>query len=413
MKKILSILALALVTLTASAYDLVVGTSTVGTLTFQVEGQEVTVAEAGKVVTVTVTPQQGYSTKKVTAQAYASWGDRKGQRAPGMLNDIVVSGSGNEWTFTMPEANVEVSASYEISMPVPAEETKSEGEGESQAVNNVKVTVEVPDNQKPVTDPVTGITTIPVVAEGVEIPVQEGGTAEAPKEITIKLESITLVGNTEFVVTEVAADAFVSKEPTAVVTKVILPETETPLKIAEGAMQPNDTPIEVLSPLAMLDDYALMPTLKENFEVLKVTAVTKAPEKLWTFSSGVDVVLPEGLSAYIVMVNNGEINYVELTEEQLKLADGRRGIKANNGVLVGGEKDKDYEFVASPGHQKSGTQPATYDAKSYGEQNRLEPVIESKNYPAENYLVLKSNRFHTIRTNASKVKPCKAILRIK
>ena len=56
---------------------------------------------------------------------------------------------------------------------------------------------------------------------------------------------------------------------------------------------------------------------------------------------------------------------VPLEEEQLKLKDGRRGIKANNGVLIAGEKDNTYEIVASPGNQESGTKPATEDADIY------------------------------------------------
>ena len=38
---------------------------------------------------------------------------------------------------------------------------------------------------------------------------------------------------------------------------------------------------------------------------------------------------------------------------------------------------------------------------------------EGRNYPADEYLVLKDNRFHSIKANASKVKPCRAVLRIK
>jgi hypothetical protein len=138
--------------------------------------------------------------------------------------------------------------------------------------------------------------------------------------------------------------------------------------------------------------------------------------KFWTFSSGVDCVLPEGVSAYTVyMDENQEPRIVIIEEDKLKLADGRRGIRANNGVLIAcnnGVGGNAYEIVASPGNQKSGAKPATTDAKFFA-NNQLEPVIEAKNYPAGEYLVLKDNKFHTIAANGSKVKACKAVLRIK
>ena len=89
--------------------------------------------------------------------------------------------------------------------------------------------------------------------------------------------------------------------------------------------------------------------------------------KYWSFSSGVDCVLPEGVTAYIAIwdAEQETPRIAPLEEEQLKLKDGRRGIKANNGVLIAGEKDNTYEIVASPGNQKSGTKPATEDADSY------------------------------------------------
>jgi len=46
-----------------------------------------------------------------------------------------------------------------------------------------------------------------------------------------------------------------------------------------------------------------------------------------------------------------------------------------------------------------------------GENNWLEPVIESKNYSAADYYVLKDGEFHVIIANDSKVPACKAVLR--
>ena len=142
---------------------------------------------------------------------------------------------------------------------------------------------------------------------------------------------------------------------------------------------------------------------------MKISATVTPANRYWTFSSGVDCVLPEGVTAYKVVWDAGTPRIIPLDESELTLKDGRRGIKANNGVLIAGQKGNAYEIVASPGNQTSGTKPATTDANSY-EGNCLEPVIEARNYDAGKILILKNNDFHTIKSSASKVKPCKAVL---
>ena len=120
MKKLLFILALALVALTTSAdevpaYNLTVGTSEHGTIAFKVGSTTVTTASEGDQVTVNVTPATGYATKEVTAVAYALPGEAHSpQRAADidMLKDIDVKGSADTWTFTMPAAHALVSATY-------------------------------------------------------------------------------------------------------------------------------------------------------------------------------------------------------------------------------------------------------------------------------------------------------------
>ena len=119
MKKLLSILALALVALTTSAvevpaYNLTVGTSEHGTIAFKVGSTATTTASEGDQVTVTVTPATGYATKEVTAVAYAVPGEAHSPQRAGidMLKDIDVTGSANTWTFTMPAAHALVSATY-------------------------------------------------------------------------------------------------------------------------------------------------------------------------------------------------------------------------------------------------------------------------------------------------------------
>ena len=96
-------------------FDLTVGESAHGTVQFTVGGEVATQACYDDVVTVTVTPEEGYSAKDVTVRAYTSWeaaGARR--RAPGLLDEIAVTKNEADgtWTFTMPEANVWVVASY-------------------------------------------------------------------------------------------------------------------------------------------------------------------------------------------------------------------------------------------------------------------------------------------------------------
>ena len=216
------------------------------------------------------------------------------------------------------------------------------------------------------------------------------------------------MGNNVFVVREIKADAFKTNDANVKVTKVILPDTEEPLTVEAGAMKPDGQPIDVQTPLALLDDYALMNTMKENYEANKVTAKATAPERFWTFSSGVDVVVPEGVTVYRAFNDNGNIRILPIDE-----ANQSKIIKANNGVLLSCDEmkgGKAYEFVANPSGPKSGTKPATTDACSY-EGNSMVPVIEGKNYATGQYLILKNNEFHTISANG-KVPACKAVFDI-
>ena len=399
MKKIFSILALALAAMTASAkagFDLTVGKSEKGKIAFLVNGSEVNTAPEGAAVTMEITPQGGYVVKEVTNSLYTDW---NGARAQGI--DITTSVemkkvTDNVYTFTMPRANVEVNVTYDIEIPTPAEDKKDEEE-----VTDVKMDMQPTEGEAPTTDPTTGITTIPVDITGTTVP------ENAPQEIVVEVAASTQVGNNVFEVREIKADAFKTNDENVKVTKVILPDTgEEPLTVEAGAMKPDGAPIDVETPLALLDDYALMNTMKENYEANKVTAKATAPERFWTFSSGVDVVVPEGVTVYRAFAENGNIRILPIDE-----ANQSKIIKANNGVLLSCDDmtgGKAYEFVANPSGPKSGTKPATTDANSY-EGNSMVPTIVSKTYePADRYLMLKNNEFHTMSANG-KVPACKAV----
>lgn len=399
MKKIFSILALALAAMTASAkdagFDLTVGKSEKGTVMFLVNGSEVNTAAEGTTVTMEITPEGGYVVKEVTNSLYT---DLNSARAASTI-DITTSVemkkvTDNVYTFTMPRANVKVNVTYDIEIPTPAEDKKDE----EKEVTDVKMDMEPAGAPEPEGE----ITIIPVSITGVEVP------QTAPQEIVIEVAASTQVGNNVFVVREIKADAFKTNDANVKVTKVILPDTEEALTVEAGAMKPDGQPIDVQTPLSLLDDYALMNTMKENYEANKVSAKATAPERFWTFSSGVDVVVPEGVTVYRAFNEGGTIRILPIDE-----ANQSKIIKANNGVLLSCDEmkgGKAYEFVANPSGPKSGTKPATTDACSY-EGNSMVPVIVGTNYPTGRYNILKNNEFHTISANG-KVPACKAVFDI-
>ena len=326
---------------------------------------------------------------------------------------VTVTGKGN-FTGT-------ATATFTIKEPEPTVDVEATEAGdEEKAVEDVTMVMEVPEDAadkvttetREVINPETGakeeieVTVIPIVLGSISIP----ATAET-EEITVTVPNEIVEGNVVFKVTEIKADAFKKKDgDNAVVTKVVLPETDEPLKIEEDALKPDGNLLDVVTPLQLLDDYSLNPALKENFESQKISAIVTAPNKYWTFSSGVDCMLPEGVTAYIAEWDaNAKLpRIIALGEDDLKLSDGKLGIKANNGVLLASEKGGEYEIVACPGNQESGSAVATTDANSY-KGNCLTPVIVSRNYPADKTLILKDNEFHTIKISLSEVKPCKAV----
>ena len=304
----------------------------------------------------------------------------------------------------------------------------NEAGGDNDKVDGVKFNVAIDKNaqsrqeERTFVDPVTGetvtktVTIVPITLESIIIPQQEGASATDKQGIVVTIPPY-VVGpdGTIYEITSIAAGAFVSNEPTAVITTVVLPDTEKPLTLEPGCMD-NGTgeAMKVVTPLQFLDDYALDNVLAESYESLKVSAVVTPANRYWTFSCGVDVVVPEGVSVYTCQVNDDkEVEITEIAEEQLTV-DGSRTILANNGVLVAcndGTGGNAYEIVANPVRMKSGSAIATDDAKSYGRNNLLEPVIEKKNYAGGSYYVLVENEFHPILYNNSKVSSCKAVLK--
>lgn len=202
-----------------------------------------------------------------------------------------------------------------------------------------------------------------------------------------------------YAITGIAEGAFVHMSD---LKDIYLPETDEPLTIGENAF-PEDATIHV--PLALLDDYALMPSLSPYYQNSKVMTTVKAAHRFWTFSSGVDVAVPSGVSVYVVHErNDNTVTILELTDEELTYA-GQRIIKANNGVLF--ECTGYYttfDLIASPVRMESGSTISTEDSKDYGTENCLVPVIEATHYEADGYYLLKNNEFYRIKAESENIK---------
>lgn len=104
-----------------TTYGLSTGTSEHGTLSFKVgDNDNATSAAEGAEVIVTVNAATGWQTSGVTAEASTTWDQASARRRTGSTSDIPfanitptkVDGTTNQWRFTMPPANVTVSATY-------------------------------------------------------------------------------------------------------------------------------------------------------------------------------------------------------------------------------------------------------------------------------------------------------------
>ena len=256
-----------------------------------------------------------------------------------------------------------------------------DGEGEKtesgEEVDDIDMTVSVVDRARQTLS-------IDNISEGT--PSTEGITVEIPATVN------------GWTVVSVSANAMAGMNN---VTDIIMPDTEKPIQIEAGALSGLAT---IHTTLAMLDDYALMASLKDNYEGAKVVCTVTPVNKYWTLGTGCDVILPEGIDVYTVQTKNtAEVATEIVPEDQLKYGN-ERIIKANNGVLLLGTAGQSYDLVAYSGRIASGMPVATSDNKDYGQKNCLEPVVEKKHYESGYYFVLKNNEFHSILAEGDEVK---------
>lgn len=251
------------------------------------------------------------------------------------------------------------------------------------------------------------ISVTPVSKGSNEVKVSDIKTTES-ESVTIP-ETCTINGQT-YTITGIADGAFANASN---LKDLYLPETEEPLTIGKDAI-PAAANVHV--PLSLLAQYALMPAMAENFRNGKVMTTVKAKNRYWTFSSGVDVYVPEGLDVYIAREHNDySVSIIQLTDNELAVG-GQRVIKANNGVLINSSgNDTPYTFVACPKRMTSGTAITTDDNKDYGLRNCLIPVIVATHFESGNYYFMKNNEFYRITDESEdiKVPAGKAVLYLK
>ena len=101
-------------------YDLTIANNEHGSIKFMRGETSVTMANEDDLITMTVTPDEGYVVGSVSANAYTTWAGAR-RKAPAaiptipMLGNVTltpVEGKANTWTFTMPAASVELKVDY-------------------------------------------------------------------------------------------------------------------------------------------------------------------------------------------------------------------------------------------------------------------------------------------------------------
>lgn len=235
-------------------------------------------------------------------------------------------------------------------------------------------------------------------SDEVKVSSLEGSETELEQITSVTIPATCTANGKTYSVVGVSANAFANVPN---LTDIYLPDTEEPLEIAEDAIP---TSVTVHTTLALLDDYALMPSLSENFKAGKIKATVTAKNRYWTFSSGVDVYVPDGVSVYIVHErNNAAVTIVELSDNDLTVG-GQRIIKHNNGVLIGSDgNETPYDLVACGRRMSSGSTITTDDFKDYGSQNCLVSVIVPTHFD-KGYYFLRNNEFYSIQEEGEDVK---------
>ena len=200
-----------------------------------------------------------------------------------------------------------------------------------------------------------------------------------------------------------------------VVTDIYLPNTGSMLSLDEDAFQLKQngpTTARIHVSLELLDDYALCKGLKDEYKEGKVMTTVNTSTRLWTFSSGVNILVPDNLVAKTCWVRTGIMVSSAPISGTTAMVEGqtRNIVKHNNGVMMDGEPGA-YDLVAWPSaDRKTGDPISTENAYDY-DGNELVPVIVATHFPPTEYYILYENQFHELESeDQTMVTPCHAVL---
>ena len=214
----------------------------------------------------------------------------------------------------------------------------------------------------------------------------------------------------------VGSNSLVTSEAVPV-TDVYLPDTETRLSLARYAFRIDireEKTARIHTSLRLLDDYALAVGLRAEYRDGNVMTTVTPSTKLWTFSSAIDIVMPDGLTGNTCKAEGTNMVIMKNITSPTANVEGtvRTLIKANNGVVMEGKPNESYLLRAWPCEERpTGMWPIpTGNARSYAD-NELEPVIEETHFTPTEYYILYNNEFHELDPNdQTSVSACKAVL---
>ena len=204
-------------------------------------------------------------------------------------------------------------------------------------------------------------------------------------------------------VTELAA----GMQADGIISDVYMPNTEKPLTIGEGAL-PATTAVHTT--LSLLDDYALMPALKANYEAHKVMTTETPNHMYWSLGIGCDIIVPEGLKVNTAHYYTSDKVELLRVDEELLTVDGQQVVRHNNGVIMEGEPGQSYDIVAYSGLMQSGTPISTAIANDYDGENVMEPILVAADYRNTGYSRLEKNAFHPIPANLKLIPAGRALM---
>ena len=245
-----------------------------------------------------------------------------------------------------------------------------------------------------------------VVIDEEEHTVEISGVSVEKGQTKVEIPQEVEINGVTYQVTAIADQAFQGQTE---VTEIVLPDSDEPIQLGKDALKIDDEHMAtVIVPQKWLGQYALDPELAEHVNAGKLKTTVTPKNKYWTLACGVDILVPEGVTVYKARMNSTGTK-VELTEIGKETLGGV--LKANNGLLMTSTPGQSYDLVVSPNN--SVTTLSTTDAKSYGEDNQLEAVLEDTHFTSENYYILTENKFMMVDTSKdTKVPAGKAVLKV-